>query len=392
MKFFLPSISFKKENQSDVIIFDELNSKLIKKIIPKNYSHSTYKTFPVEIVITFPIVFRFILNLKDIRIFKKFRANKSFLNNILWQLLCIYMKSYFLTVKPKSVITSIDNCSKFGWLSKNIPQIPFIAVQNGFRLNYAVEKDTLYSCQHLFCFGNFEVEKFLARDWNVNNYYPVGSLYASIYFKDDYIVSDSKFDILVVSCWRGNIGFTEEVQDSMKAMRLFDQELAIYLKGKNLKAAVILRSEKDSEDWFIPEIGMSEDEYFQSIYGDDLIILNTDFKTRNVYSTMQKAHLIVASFPSTCLFEALGIEKKVLFCDFTNNNKYFSDIKSEILYQHSSGSKDLFYEKLNSLLLISQEDYFINYQDIMNYYASSYNSVPTYKLISDKVDEILKLK
>ena len=81
-----------------------------------------------------------------------------------------------------------------------------------------------------------------------------------------------------------------------------------------------------------------------------------------------------------------------MFCDFTNNNKYFSDIKSEILYQHSSGSKDSFYEKLNSLLLISQEDYFINYQDIMNYYASSYNSVPTYKLISDKVDEILKLK
>tara|TARA_Y100000746_G_scaffold231135_1_gene244197 strand:+ start:2868 stop:4046 length:1179 start_codon:yes stop_codon:yes gene_type:complete len=388
---FYTSKSFNLKKHSDVIIFDETNSNLVKIIIPKTYSHSVYKTRPIEIIITIQILLRFFVNLKDLKIFTKY-SKKVFLTNVLWQILCIYIKSYIQVAKPRAVITSIDNCNKFAWLSKNIPEIPFIAIQNGFRLNYAVDKESLYNCQHLFCFGNFEVEKFPVRDWTVNNFYPVGSLGASLNFKTDYINKECEFDILVISCWRGNIGFSQDVQDSMRAMRLFDQNFAAYLNEKDLKAAVILRSERNDEDWFIPEIGMTEGEYFESMYGDNLIILDTDFKTRNVYSTMQKAHLIIASFPTTCLFEALGIEKKVLFCDFTDNDMYFSDIKEDILYKHDNQNKTLFNKKLNSLLLISQKDYQIDFQDIMDYYASSSNSVPTSKLISSKVDDILKLE
>jgi len=394
MSLFTESISSSFKKNKDIIIFDETNASLIRKIIPSIYSHSIFKTRPVKIVITPLICCRFILNLKYLSVFRKYSSNKNFFSNILWQLLCIYIKSYIQTAKPTAVITSIDNCTKFAWLSKNISDIPFIAIQNGFRLTHAINNKEIYHCQHLFCFGKFEVDDFPKRKWTVNNFYPVGSLNGSLYFKNRHANNSDKneFDFLVISCWRGNIGFAKDVKDSMKAMRIFDQEFAAYLKERDLKAAVMLRSERNSNQWIMPEIGMSEEEYFQSIYGKSIILIDTDFKTRNVYSIIQKSNVILAAFPSTCLFEALGIEKKVLFCDFTNNDEYFSDIKSQILYKHSNGSKDLFYKKLNSLLAFSQKEYLIDFKDVMNYYAYPNLSEKTYELISSKIDKIIRSK
>ena len=136
--------------------------------------------------------------LKSIKIFEKFTPNKGLFKNILWQLLCIYIKSYILVVRPKAVITSIDNCNKFAWLSKNIPEIPFIAIQNGFRLNYAVDKESLYNCQHLFCFGQREIIEFPRMNYRVDNFHPVGSLNLSLNFDKQLIDIKPKYDLLVV--------------------------------------------------------------------------------------------------------------------------------------------------------------------------------------------------
>ena len=243
MKFLARSVYFSFSKYADFIIFDETNSNIISQVIPETYSSSIFRTRPVHLTINLEVIFYFLKYLKDLRIFKKFTSNKSFIRNILWQLLCIYIKSYIYTVKPKAVITSIDNCTKFAWLSKNISDIPFIAVQNGFRLSSDVDPESIYHCQHLFCFGQFETEKFPRRNWTVNNFYPVGSLNASLNFKNNNKVKN-KYDFLIVSCWRGNIGFTKDVQDSMKAMRLFDEDFYKYLKERDLRAGVIMRSEE----------------------------------------------------------------------------------------------------------------------------------------------------
>ena len=359
MKTSLKSAPSQIKKSIDIIIFDETNSQLIMNIIPDTYSYSIYKTRPVEFTITLPIILRLIFNLKDIKIFEQFTTNKGFFKNILWQFLCIYIKSYIQIVKPKAVITSIDNCTKFAWLSKHMQDIPFIAIQNGFRLSYALD-NSLYHCQHLFCFGDFEVENFPKREWTVNNFYPVGSAFASMHFKDKYEdkIDTSELDILVVSCWRGNIGFEQDVQDSMKAMRLFDLEFVVYLRKRNLKAAVILRSERDSEHWFMPEMGVTEEEYFKSIYGDNINIIETDFSLRNIYPLMAISKLIIAGFGTTSLLEASGVGKKILYCDFTYQNKYFSDFNKEILFTDNKDSPALiFSDRLDELLDISSHEY-----------------------------------
>lgn len=385
-------ISFRLPKYADVMIFDETNANIISEVIPKIYSSSIFKTRPVKIVITFKIFFNFLTNLKDIRIFEKFSVKKSFLGNILWQLLCIYIKSYIYVVKPKAVITSIDNCCKFGWLSKNITDIPFIAIQNGFRLTYDANENLIYHCQHLFCFGHFEIEKFPSRNWNVDNFYPVGSLNASLNFKNKSISDKSKYDILIVSCWRGNIGYQQDVQDSMEAMKLFDIDVSNYLKERSLKAGIILRSERNSAHWFMKEIGMTEEEYYQSIYKDRVDIIDTDFSTRNIYQVMMDSEVILAGFCSTALIEAFGIGKKILYCDYTKSN-YFNDFDKAItLVQDDFISLETpLFDKLDNLINVPNHQYQECYNDLMQRYQSFNKKHSTQKLIKTKIKEIITL-
>jgi hypothetical protein len=47
-------------------------------------------------------------------------------------------------------------------------------------------------------------------------------------------------------------------------MKISDNLISKYLSKRNLKAAIILRSERDGEHWYMPEIGSTEEQYFKS--------------------------------------------------------------------------------------------------------------------------------
>tara|TARA_B100001989_G_scaffold37351_1_gene22406 strand:+ start:17852 stop:19030 length:1179 start_codon:yes stop_codon:yes gene_type:complete len=388
MKLLSRSISFSSPKYTDFIIFDETNSDIIFQVIPETYSTSIFRTRPVKLSITIKIVLYFLKYLKDIRIFKKYTPNKSFIRNILWQILCIYIKSYIHAAKPKAVISSIDNCTKFAWLSKNISEIPFIAVQNGFRLSYDVDPESIYHCQHLFCFGKFETEKFPLRNWTVNNFYPVGSLNASLKFKDKKKLDKYKYDFLIVSCWRGNIGFTKDVQDSMEGMRIFDEDFSNYLKKRNLRAGVIMRSERDSDQWFMPEIGMNEEEYFKSIYNDQIEIIDTNFTERNIYKEILRSKIIISGFSTTVLLEALGAKKKILYCNYTYKDIYHVDFDQGIVFDKDENN--ILSVELDKLLEIPESDYEKNFSKLMTYYQSFNPEISTRDIIKEKINQIIK--
>ena len=388
MNFSYKKISAKQLQKKQIIIFDETNSNIISKVIPKTYSTSIFRTRPVELIISFEIIFYFLKHLKDLRIFKKFTSNRSFIRNVLWQLLCIYIKSYIYTVKPKAVISSIDNCTKFAWLSKNISKIPFIAVQNGFRLSYDVDPKSIYHCQHLFCFGQFEVEKFPQRNWTINNFYPVGSLNASLNFEKENKPVQNKYDFLIVSCWRGNIGFTKDVQDSMEAMKLFDEDFSRYLKKSNLRAGIIMRSERDSDQWFMPEIGMNEEEYYKSIYKDQVEIIDTNFTERNVYKEIQRSNIIISGFSTTVLLEALGVKKKILYCNYTFKDIYHIDFEQDIVFDKDENNS--LSVELDKLLEVPQSDYEKNLSKLMTYYQSFNSEMSTRDIIKDNINQLIK--
>ncbi|MDB2389761.1 hypothetical protein N9X12_00855 [Alphaproteobacteria bacterium] len=380
---------FSKPNSSDVIVFDETNASLVQSVISKGLTVSVFEMRPMKFHITPSIIFSFLKNLRHLKFKNSEFANRSFVYKILWQLLCVYIKADILSRNPKAIITSIDNCSKFAWLSENYQLAPCIAIQNGFRLSYDANSMNKYYCQHLFCFGEREIAEFPRMNYKVDNFYPVGSLNLSLNFDNQLTDIESACDLLVVSCWRGNIGYAKDVEDSMKAMRLMDITLAKYLQSRDLKTAVILRSERDSDQWFMPEIGMTEEGYYKSIYGDLIEIIDADFTERNVYPVMQSAEVIVAGFSTTCLIEAYAMRKKVLYMNFVGNNTYHRDFKPEIVFQGNENNYHAFEARLDELRQTSNEKYFREHKDNISYYINMPTFGSTHEAIESKVNDII---
>ena len=300
-------------------------------MIPTGLTVSIFKMRPVEFYVTPIILMKFLINLRDIKVRDSGLSNRSIFYRVFFQLLCIYIKADLICRKPQAIITSIDNCSKFAWLSENFHQAPCIAIQNGFRLSYDANPMNKYYCQNLFCFGDREIADFAEMAYRVDNFYPVGSLSLSLNLNQDLAGTKPEYDLLIVSCWRGNISYAQDVKDSMRSMREMDERLSKYLRSRNLNAAVILRSERDSEHWFMPEVGLTEEEYYKSIYEDLIEIIDVNLVHRNVYTVMQNAEVLIAGFSTTCLIEAYAMRKKILYMNFCGNDKYHRDFMSEIV-------------------------------------------------------------
>ena len=379
---------FSKPSTSDVTVFDETNASLIQSVIPKGLTVSIFKMRPMEFYITPRILFSFIGNLKYFTFRNDVASNRGWFYKIFWQLLCIYIKADLISRNPKAIITSIDNSGKFGWLSEHYQLAPCIAIQNGFRLTYDSNSQSKYYCQHLFCFGEREVIDYPKLGYKVDHFHPVGSLNLSLNFDSQLCDIKPIYDLLVVSCWRGNIGYAKDVEDSMKAMRLMDETLAQYLQNRDLKTAIIMRSERDSDQWVMPEIGMSEEDYYKSIYGDLIEIIDVNFIERNVYPVMQSAEVIVAGFSTTCLIEAYAMRKKVLYMNFCGNNNYHRDFKPEILFEAHDDRSPSFESRLNDLLEISSQEYVMKHEQTMKYYMGDPLDSPKDR-IRKEINEII---
>ena len=385
---YLKRVHFSKPGSADIIIFDETNSNQVELVIPESLTVSIFKMRPMEFYITPRILFSFIRNLKYFTFRNGVASNRGWFYKIFWQLLCIYIKADLISRNPKVIITSIDNSGNFGWLSENYHLAPCIAIQNGFRLTYDSNSQSKYYCQHLFCFGEREVNDYPKLGYKVDHFHPVGSLNLSLNFDSQLCDIKPIYDLLVVSCWRGNIGYAKDVEDSMKAMRLMDETLAQYLQNRDLKTAVIMRSERESDQWVMPEIGMSEEDYYKSIYGDLIEIIDVNFIERNVYPVMQSAEVIVAGFSTTCLIEAYAMRKKVLYMNFCGNNKYHRDFKSEILFEAHDDKSPSFESRLNDLLEISSQEYVMKHEETMKYYMGDPLDSPKDR-IRKEINEII---
>ena len=287
------------------------------------------------------------------------------------------------------MVTYIDNCNKFAWLSKHLKNIPCIAIQNGFRLSCDSDPQYSYYCNHLFSFGHREADVYPKLNYKVDHFYPYGSLSLSNNFCSELREIEPVYDLLIVSCWRGNIGYQRDVVDSMSGMRVMDTLLSKYLRHKDLKVAVILRSERKSEDWIMPEIGMSEEAYYRSIYGDLIEIIDVNFAERNIYPTMQKSKALIAGFSTTCLVEAFSFGKKVLYANFCGTDKYHVDFAKEILFEGNENDEQSFFDRMDILLYQTKEHYLKSIERLQDYYVTDPRNSQTSLRIKDQISQIV---
>jgi len=387
MEFIFRRIIFGSPKSVDIIIFDEDGNKILEKVINRKYTFSAFKQSPLIYYIGIKILIKFIMNIKFI-FFSKLEdsSRKYFFSKFFKTLKLLYLKSYIELINPKAVITYIDNSVDFHWLSKNCKICPFIAVQNGMRLRYLKDDTKNYYLQHFFCWGENEINLFKQYNYKVENYYPVGSIAAGKYF--DFYKNNAdnfKFDLLIVSSWRGNINRTQDFYDTMDGMRQMDIFLAKYISIKKIKTAIILRSETNSKNFFIDEFG-NEVDYFKKIYKNTAELIENDFFYAPVYKNIQNAK-VITSYLSSVLLEAYGIGKKIMYFNCTNYNKYHCDL-SPLIFS-STPNWESFKFAMDNILEISNEDYYKIHHENMNKIMSFHSQKNIFNVIQDKIDEII---
>jgi surface carbohydrate biosynthesis protein len=379
-------IFLRSPSKVDIVLFDEaLESFLLRTLNPK-YSVEIFYQRPEDIWIGVTVFVNFIRNIGKLKWDDISSHPLGVFRGLVRHLKLIYFLACLLSMKPKAVVTFVDNSSTFGWLAQNCRKFPFIAIQNGGRLSYELISSQKIYHQHLFCFGMHETRLLPELGWNVENYYPVGSLMASLYFKHPKEETKIKYDLLIASSWRGNIEFTNDVQLSMRSMEVMDGLLANYINSKNIKAAVILRSIRNTKDWYMPALEVTEEEYFKERYGENIEIIENDANSRPVYSAIEESDLIVG-YLSTVLSEALGIGKKVQYFNFSGTDLYHKDIHQELVFNdHDPYS---FSNKMNQLLNFPQEKQKEFVKPLKKYYMNFSENKPSYQLISSLIDEII---
>ena len=188
-----------------IVVFDGVCIKDLKYVL-KDYSYFVLEDRPCRIS---EIYLTPLLVLNFFSYFYLFFKNYSFKN--------IYNLALIESIKPKIVITTIDNSVSF-YLSAKIlhKKIFFLAIQNanrnGYReLNYCLKKDvlvtknykSLFFIPNLICFGQDDISGAKKENLNIKKFYNYGSLRISnfyCYAKENNIkIKKNLFDVCLVS-------------------------------------------------------------------------------------------------------------------------------------------------------------------------------------------------
>ena len=187
-KLFLESFVFSKPKKTPILFYDNTNSHIIKKKLNrKKYSTLFLRNKKINLIILLKTILNFDFSYKK------------------------YIYHYINYVRPKLVITFIDNDYNFYTLKKKFPNIIFIAVQSGYRSFYRdfflqlkklkkLGKIDNLRADHIFLYGK-AIEPQYAKYINFK------ASYLGSYRNNSVTVAknkEKKKTLLFISQWRNN--------------------------------------------------------------------------------------------------------------------------------------------------------------------------------------------
>ena len=177
---------FKTPEECDLIIFDEMSVPDLTICL------SSYNFFVLSTRLE--STESKVLGMK--KIYFSYKILKKIIKNFFkGNLFTVYLISLIELIKPKVVITNIDNSLKFSEVAKILEEkTNFIAIQNGPRYDF-LDWDYLYRTKKIkynylkkfyipnfLCFGDYDREIYNQFNIKVKNFYPIGNLRLANYF------------------------------------------------------------------------------------------------------------------------------------------------------------------------------------------------------------------
>ena len=340
-KIIIKGIRFESPLCSDVLIFDYEGSRVLQETILYNIPHSVLFTRYETFYFSLPIVIRFIRNLIRFKL-----RDKSF-GSITGNIYRLYLLSCIEHIKPKVVITWVDDSKSFHYVSRNYKHAEFYAVSNGFRYEYPVvipENGYKMSMPNFICYGKFEVDLYKKYGHNIDHYHPVGPVIGSYFMTEKINVPISiKYDICLVSQCESTIIQGLVYPEIRNAITRLDEFLVRYLEEYNLSLCIAVRSKSRVEI-----------EYFKSVYGEKAVFTEKESDWLATYGAMAESDTIVV-FDSTAAVEAYSWGKKVLFSNFSGIDR-FSIPVSDVCFVKDY-NYNVFREKLTAIRNMRPQEY-----------------------------------
>jgi len=375
--------SFNSPKENDLVIFDNVSENELKKLIVN------YKTFilrarseHVNLIYLSPkILLRIFINI--------FKGN-------LWT---VYLVSLIEIIKPKIVVTFIDNSLKFYDVARLLDhKIKFIAIQNAARYDLK-ESLTLYNLKKIskdinkkiyipefLCFGDYEKDLYKEVGGTVKKFSPIGSVRLAnflSYIKDKKNNSEKyKSDICLISTTA--TGADKKFGDNSieSGIGNVSKYTVKFCKKHNKKLIFAIK-----RDMNINSAGYKiEMEFHKKYLKEDFEfaekhILYRDAKNYSSYQAMFNSKVTVSAH-STILREKMCLGGKVLSCNFTNSNMYDFPINGICFLKKCTFEE--FESRLLEILKISNEDYFSKINNKSSYVMAFNKNISTIDIIKEK--------
>jgi len=299
---------FSKPVQSPVVIYDTTGSEFVGEALREITSFSTLEV-RAKINLHYSIIFRFIA-LTFVRLFSQ---------NGYWRRTSrgvIYDCATLMTIKPKVVLTFIDNSNRFGLLSRVYCKAKFFAIQNGFRGPRVQDFPRIIYVTNLFCHGQETIDKYKEGGHKINQYFIVGSLKDGLYRAENRVKLKKKFDICFISEYRYERFLTSMPGAALNA-RVILSYIGRYAKTYGMNVCVACSSKEIMVEG-TRESYLEEQFIKENIEMSNLSVVPNDGRF-STYKAIDESDVSI-NLQSTIGLEAFGRGCKVLFCNATGDS------------------------------------------------------------------------
>ena len=296
----------------------------------------------------------------------------------------LYLYTIIKLVKPKVIITSVDNSLQFHQLAKLLHEkIVFFAIQNANRLDYLNNeyniKNSLSNIDynsHIFipnfiCFGDIEEKLAKKLNLNIKNFFKYGSIRTANFFcyvdKEKIDLKKNLYDVCLISELVDN--FNEKfkkkrIEEGLGNLARYTIKFAI---EKNLKFTFASKYTKFKEN----NMHNREIEFYKKYLNQkefDYLIKNLNEKKHRYSSYLAIFQSkVVVGCQSTLLRDKIGLREKILSSNLTDYENYNFPIDG--ICTINNCSYDEFLLRLSKIMTIDTKAYFknLNQNEVMMY-------------------------
>ncbi len=378
-------ILLKKPSQSDVIVIDSTSILEIKNVL-KGFDWEIVETrneLIKEIYITPKMVLNFFLNLKD-----NFKI--------------AYLTTLIQEIRPKIVLTFIDNSFHFSRIAKNCrnKKINFFAIQNAWRGDIS-ENDYFFKkglinknpnkilyIPSFFCLGENDIKKYKKYKIDVKKFFKVGSLRLYNAIQSNIKKNKKKYDICLIS----NTTWDRELTGSDTSFACGYVKLVEYLirfvREKKLKLIFCLKSSNRSTAIQDNEISILRKNLSADYF--NYLKKNSTYKKKENYLSYKVAFSsnVVVGVTSTILGECLSYGKKVLACNFSNLE--YCDFPIKGICFSKNNNYNNFSKQLKKIINCSDDYYQKRIKKKKNYIVNYNKNINPNIIIQDYIKKTLK--